>query len=815
MTIRRSFLTASVLTAAIAGCVDVPTNAIPEPPVQPVKVMGVYEITISEIGAPRMSATVTPSGSGANLDLTPRTSGLTFEVVSTSSFTEGSRAAGGNRYISATYRVRNSTGAPINNLTILPISNAGTLAGTPFSALTLFNGGAASSALASQFAPTGAVTLGGGGGMRATEVDVLQVFEESEVAAISLPAGVTGVFPYGFVVRSATSTTDRTLPVAATANDYAGLVTFAFRYPLTASANTDPFQVSFQVLAVEDSETRMTESIEEGQDTSAVRRIRERAASLGATTVTVLPGSSAAAAAVPDYTGQRQICSVRTAGAAGAATGTITNTAAYTVIGLRHPGESNSACGAYFRSGTATVPAAGAAHTLTLVAMDRYGNVRTDVDSVQVERVSGPSVTLGERVALSGGEAQVQATFAANGTALVRAVGRRVRTEHVFEVGATSVQLNAGDRQSAMAGTAVGVKPSVLVRDGNGNPIAGRSVTFAVASGGGSVTSATVVTNASGIATVGSWTLGATANLNTLTATVAGGAITGNPVTFSAAGCSGGGGGGYALTLCFTTSTTETQRTAFTDAATRWQGLITGDLSNVAIGLDADDCGVSHPSVNLTIDDLVIFAGVETMDGPGAVLGSAGPCLIRNSNSLPVLGIMRFDVADVEALETAGQLGSVILHEMGHVLGIGSLWSTKGLLQSPSSAGSVLDTYFNGANGITGFNNIGGSTYTGGQKVPVENTGGAGTVNAHWRESVLVNELMTGYLNAGANPLSQLTVRSLTDLGYTANAAGADAFFLTLSVRDRGEAPGLLLLNDVWNGPLHRVDAVGRMTRIR
>jgi len=31
-------------------------------------------------------------------------------------------------------------------------------------------------------------------------------------------------------------------------------------------------------------------------------------------------------------------------------------------------------------------------------------------------------------------------------------------------------------------------------------------------------------------------------------------------------------------------------------------------------------------------------------------------------------------------LETNGELAPVILHEVGHVLGIGTMWSAKGLL---------------------------------------------------------------------------------------------------------------------------------------
>jgi Bacterial Ig-like domain (group 1)/Leishmanolysin len=806
------------LLAAVAACADGPTGTpTPEPPVERPQVLGVYEFTFTGIGGQDVQASVSPVFTGPSGTLTPRTSGLVYEQVSSSSFTEGSRAQGGYRYISVTYRVRNSTGAPVSNLTLIPASTAGTLAGSPFSALVRFDGSAADPSLATQFVPTGAVSLGGGSGMRATEIDVLQVFQESEISAITPPAGVTGLFPYGFVVRSATSASDRTLANAATVNEYGGLVTFALRYPLTASATTDPFQVSMQIVAVEDTETRMTESMEEGQDTSAVRRIRERAATLGATTVTILPGSSAAAGDIPDYPGQRQLCTVRTAGTSGAPVRYINNPAAYTRINLRRPGESNSACGAYFRSGTPATPTPGSATTLTLVAMDRYGNVKTDVDSVSLERVSGPGVTLGARVALTAGEGSISANYGANGNSILRAVGRRNRTEHLLDVGTPTVVVNAGSGQSGMGGTAVAIRPSVTVRDAGGNPLPGRAVTFSVTQGGGVVTSPVVITDAGGVATVGSWTLGATGNLNTLTATVAGTGISGNPVSFNAAGCQGGGGAGYAITLCFTSTMTASQRAAFENAATRWQGLITGDLADAPTNIAAGTCGSASPALNMTVEDLVIFAGVEAIDGVGAVLGSAGPCFIRNSNALPTVGVMRFDVADVAGLESSGQFTNVILHEMGHVLGIGTIWSILGLLQSPSSPGSPLDTWFSGPGGLTGFNNIGGSTYTGGNKVPVENTGGGGTMNAHWRESVLANELMTGYLNNGSNPLSQLTVRSLGDLGYTVNVAGADAFFLTLSLRgdESTQEGGVLMMNDVWQGPIRMVDSQGRVTSRR
>ncbi len=93
-----------------------------------------------------------------------------------------------------------------------------------------------------------------------------------------------------------------------------------------------------------------------------------------------------------------------------------------------------------------------------------------------------------------------------------------------------SIARNGGDNQTALTGSAVAVPPSVIVKDANGNPRPDVSVTFAVASGGGSITGATAVTNAAGVTMVGSWTLGSAAGANSLSATVAGVP----PVTFAA-----------------------------------------------------------------------------------------------------------------------------------------------------------------------------------------------------------------------------------------------------------------------------------------
>jgi hypothetical protein len=83
-----------------------------------------------------------------------------------------------------------------------------------------------------------------------------------------------------------------------------------------------------------------------------------------------------------------------------------------------------------------------------------------------------------------------------------------------------SVTVSAGNAQSARYGTAVAVSPAVTVRDASGAAVPGVDVTFSPTGGGGTVTGATARTTASGVATVGGWTLGPTPGANALRASV-------------------------------------------------------------------------------------------------------------------------------------------------------------------------------------------------------------------------------------------------------------------------------------------------------
>ncbi len=118
--------------------------------------------------------------------------------------------------------------------------------------------------------------------------------------------------------------------------------------------------------------------------------------------------------------------------------------------------------------------------------------------------------------------------------------GLTAQTSSAFTIttgAAAAIAATSPTSQTATAGTAVSSPPSVIVRDANGNPVAGVAVTFALAAGNGTLTGGSQTTNAGGVATVGGWTLSPTAGTNTMTASS--GTLSGGPVTFTATGTAG------------------------------------------------------------------------------------------------------------------------------------------------------------------------------------------------------------------------------------------------------------------------------------
>lgn len=166
-----------------------------------------------------------------------------------------------------------------------------------------------------------------------------------------------------------------------------------------------------------------------------------------------------------------------------------------------------------------------------------------------------------------------------------------------------------------------------------------------------------------------------------------------------------------------------------------------------------------------------IDASIADIDGAEGILGRAGPTILRPQSELPLVGIMEFDRADVVKLENAGSFEDVILHEMAHVLGFGTLWDRRNLIVGTGT----MDPRFVGPAASREFARL---DPDGGTAVPLANTGGAGTREGHWRELVFGDELLTGFLSGNDRPLSRMSIASFEDIGYEVDYTRADTFAL-------------------------------------
>lgn len=416
----------------------------------------------------------------------------------------------------------------------------------------------------------------------------------------------------------------------------------------------------------------------------------------------------------------------------------------------------------------------------------------------QVTDANGIATALSWKLSTTSGQQFAMATAAGASQAMFTVTALAGPAVDMLKVG--------GDNQSGVSGLAVNIPPGVRIIDEFGNNVGNVPVTFTPGPNSGTITGGTLQTDpATGTAFVGSWILGSEPT-QTLIATSS--ALPGKSQTFTATATNSQ----FNLEVRFVgEGGTERVRNAFIQAAAKWRRMIVGHVHTLPVNLAAGSCLSWVPAISETVNDVVIFARIGAIDGAGHILAQAGPCLYSTQTFLPIMGIMEFDEADIANTLNNGTFDDVVLHEMGHVLGIGTLWTVgRSLL---ADAGTALP-YFTGATGRANFAVINTVTFSG-NAVPVEGLPApVGTRDGHWRESVLGRELMQGYAKVGGMPLSRLTVGSLQDLGYVVNIAEADPFMITSPILQALPPSGLesrILLNDELPGDMIGVDAKGKV----
>lgn len=234
--------------------------------------------------------------------------------------------------------------------------------------------------------------------------------------------------------------------------------------------------------------------------------------------------------------------------------------------------------------------------------------------------------------------------------------------------------------------------------------------------------------------------------------------------------------GTFDIVLNFTSSVTASQEQAFLDAEAFWESRITGYRTQ-ALADSVNSNGPFGDPAGLDID-----ASIIEIDGSGGTLGRAGSTGQATDGTegsgfmVSTSGLMEFDDADVADLETQGTFIDVVMHEMAHVIGFSDFfWDFAGMTDGsgsdttygngPQTASGALETYRAEFDPDALF-------------VPVEDDGGAGTAFAHWDEDLFARhlaefsnsrnpELMTGFLDTADPYVSDTTIASFEDIGYT------------------------------------------------
>jgi hypothetical protein len=206
--------------------------------------------------------------------------------------------------------------------------------------------------------------------------------------------------------------------------------------------------------------------------------------------------------------------------------------------------------------------------------------------------------------------------------------------------------------RTALANTVVSPNVVVKVLDAAGKGVAGQTVFFSVAGGGGSVAgTGTVVTDANGQATAPAWTMGKSYNgpggqvLRAISGTL-------DPLDVPATITTN-----YSIVVRFfgTTTMSASQQAIFQNAAKRLMGVVVGDLADVQLSnTDISSCVSGVSPLTEVADDLIIYAESKPIDGVGQILGSSRPCFVRIAGpncptgcvNVPVIGVMSFDSAE-------------------------------------------------------------------------------------------------------------------------------------------------------------------------
>ena len=200
----------------------------------------------------------------------------------------------------------------------------------------------------------------------------------------------------------------------------------------------------------------------------------------------------------------------------------------------------------------------------------------------------------------------------------------------------------------------------------------------------------------------------------------------------------------------------------------KWKSIIRGGPPGERVTLEAGECRNAE-RVSQFVAGIRVLITLDTL--PARIAGQGGPCVVRQSGQ-PLLGTISLNLFTWAGLSDR-KLDDLIQHEVGHVLGIGTMWNRgpfrtmfEGTFQSP-------DPIFFGPNALLAFERLSRAHRFSGRRIPVEE-GALG----HWRLNAFSSEVMAPALTTAPQGTSAITVGVLADLGWTVEPEAYDDYVL-------------------------------------
>lgn len=218
----------------------------------------------------------------------------------------------------------------------------------------------------------------------------------------------------------------------------------------------------------------------------------------------------------------------------------------------------------------------------------------------------------------------------------------------------------------------------------------------------------------------------------------------------------------YKLDVVFKPEVPEWIRTVAKNAALRWQEIINQDFAETLIVPNSNCPGVPAKT---EVDDTLVSIGYQYIDGSSGsnTLAYAGTCFYSRGKSR--VGAIVLDSSNFPSSGSSVLAYNVLLHEMGHILGIQeTAWRNHGLVDS--------NLRYTGANANAQLPLINAKH----SQAYVEDLYGQGSRGSHFKESVYDSELMSSLAEYKEMPLSRLTIGALADLGYSVDYSKADPY---------------------------------------